>query len=115
MQALYKPNAYPPEVREKLLAMSSQTAREIANRWMLGWPKRVQRLIEEAYYLEALADQTEQEERAKMDTSLNHLSSWEKAQVYELSLEPPIWSHEEEAARKRDDADWDDGNLDEDE
>jgi hypothetical protein len=51
MQELVKPNAYPPEVRAKLLAMSSQTAREIANRWMLGWPKRVQRLIAENYYL----------------------------------------------------------------
>ena len=98
MQALYKPNAYPPEVRAKLLAMSSQTAREIANRWMLGWPKRVRRLIAENYYLEALADQTEQEERAKMDTSLDHLSSWEKAQVLELSLAPPSWDYEEEDA-----------------
>ena len=96
MQDLIKPNAYPPEVRTQLLTMS-QTAREIANRWMLGWPKRVQRLIAENYYLEALADQTEQETRAKMDTSLNHLSSWEKAQVWELSLAPPIWDYEEEA------------------
>lgn len=97
MQELIKPNAYPPEVRTQLLTMS-QTAREIANRWMLGWPKRVQRLIEEHYYLEALAEQTRWEEKAKMDTSLNHLSSWEKAQVWELPMEPPIWSHEEEAA-----------------
>jgi hypothetical protein len=89
MQELVKANAYPPEVRAKLLAMSSQTAREIA----------------ENYYLEALADQTEQEERAKMDTSLNHLSSWEKAQVWELSLEPPTWDYEEEAANEVDDED----------
>jgi len=105
MQELIQPNAYPADVRAKLLAMSSQTAREIANRWMLGWPKRVQRLIEAHYYLEALADQTEQEERAKMDTSLNHLSNWEKAQVYELSLAPPIWSEDEEAARDENDED----------
>ena len=105
MQELVKANAYPSEVRAKLLAMSSQTAREIANRWMLGWPKRVQRLIAENYYLEALADQTEQEERAKMDTSLNHLSSWEKAQVWELSLEPPTWDYEEEAANEVGDED----------
>ncbi len=105
MQELVKPNAYPPEVRAKLLALSSQTAREIANRWMLGWPKRVQRLIVENYYLEALADQTEQEEQAKMDTSLNHLSSWEKAQVWGLSLEPPIWDDEEEAAHDAGDED----------
>jgi len=97
MQDLIKPNAYPPEVRTQLLTMS-QTAREIANRWMLGWPKRVQRLIEENYYLEALTEQTRWEEKAKMDTTLNHLSSWEKAQVWELPMEPPIWSHEEEAA-----------------
>jgi hypothetical protein len=88
MQDLVKPNAYPPEIRTQVLAMS-QTAREVANRWMLGWPKRVQTLIRSGYYLEALEGQAEQEERAKMDTSLNHLSSWEKAQVWELSLEPP--------------------------
>ena len=107
MQELIKPNAYPPEVREPLLAMS-QTAREIANRWMLGWPKRVERLIAEHFYLNALAEQTRWEEKAKMDTSLNHLSSWEKAQEWGLSLEPPIWSYEEEAARERGDEDRDD-------
>lgn len=104
MQELVKPNAYPPEVREKVLAMS-QTGREIANRWMLGWPKRVQRLIAENYYLEALTEQTRQEERAKMDTSLNHLSSWEKAQVWELSLAPPTSDDEEEAADEAGDED----------
>jgi hypothetical protein len=104
MQELVKPNAYPIEVREEVLAMS-QTAREIANRWMLGWPKRVQRLIAENYYLEALAEQTRQEERAKMDTSLNHLSSWEKAQVWELSLAPPTSDYEEEAADEAGDED----------
>lgn len=98
MQDLVKPNAYPPEIRAQLLTLS-QTAREIANRWMLGWPKRVQRLIEEQEYLDALMYQTEQEERAKQDTSLNHLSSWEKAQVWELPMAPPTVSHEEEAAR----------------
>lgn len=88
MQHLVNPKAYPPDVREKVLAMS-QTAREIANRWILGWPKRVEYLIRTEFYLEALEEQTRQEERAKMDTSMNHLSSWEKAQVYELSLAPP--------------------------
>ena len=102
MTALYKANVYPPAIREELMRRS-QTAREIANRWLLGWPKRVQRLIAENYFLEALENQTAEEERAKMDTSLNHLSSWEKAQVWELSLEPPIWSDEEEAAHEAND------------
>lgn len=96
MQDLVKPNAYPPEVRAKLLAMSP-TAREIANRWMLGWPRRVQKLIRSEYYLEALANQTAEEERAKADTSLNHLSSWEKAQVWELPMAPPASDDDEEA------------------
>lgn len=95
MQDLVKPNAYPADVRARLLAMSP-TAREVANRWMLGWPKRVQKLIRSGYYLEALANQAAEEERAKADTSLNHLSNWEKAQVWELSLEPPASDDDEE-------------------
>lgn len=35
MQALYKPKRYPDEVRRSPVEV--QTAREIANCWMLGW------------------------------------------------------------------------------
>lgn len=44
MQAIYKPKQYPPQVLAKLRLMP-QLAVEIANRWALGWPKRVAELI----------------------------------------------------------------------
>jgi hypothetical protein len=67
----------------------SQTAIEIANRWLLGWPKTVKSLMASGEYLEALKDQEQQEIRVKMDNSMNHLSSWEKSEVMGLSLCPP--------------------------
>lgn len=67
----------------------SQTAIEIANRWMLGWPKTVKGLIASGEFLEALKSQEEQEIRIKLDTSMNHLSSWEKNEVMGLTAEPP--------------------------
>lgn len=88
MSTLYKPNQYPPQLREEIIQMSG-TAVDIANRWALGWPKTVKGLIVSGEYLDALKYQEEQEIRALMDTSLNHLSSWEKAEVYGLSQQPP--------------------------
>lgn len=107
MQALYKPNRYPPEVRREVLSRS-QTAREIANRWMLGWPYRVRGLFEENQYLIALEMQTEEEEKAKADPELMHLSSWEKAEAWGLSMAPPSpgGDYDEDEARER--GDWDD-------
>ena len=67
----------------------SQTAIEIANRWMLGWPKTVKGLISTGEYLEALKYQEEREIKVKLDTSMNHLSSWEKNEVMGLTAEPP--------------------------
>jgi hypothetical protein len=44
MQTLYKPKAYPDEIY--LLVTQSRMGIELANRWMLGWPKAVMALIE---------------------------------------------------------------------
>jgi hypothetical protein len=63
----------------------SQTAIEIANRWMLGWPKTVKGLIATREYLEALKYQEEREIKVKLDTSMNHLSSREKNEVIHAS------------------------------
>lgn len=112
MQALYKPKRYPDDVRREVLSRS-QTAREIANRWMLGWPHRVKALFEANEYLIVLEMQTEQEEKAKADPYLTHLSSWEKAKEWGLPLSPPTASdrYVEEAAGMRDG--WDDEGEDE--
>lgn len=88
MQDLYSPKSYPAPLQAEIKAMS-QTAIEIANRWMLGWPKTVKGLIASGEFLEALKSQEEQEIRIKLDTSMNHLSSWERNEVMGLTAEPP--------------------------
>lgn len=84
MQDLYSPKSYPAPLQAEIKAMS-QTAIEIANRWMLGWPKTVKGLIATREYLEALKYQEEREIKVKLDTSMNHLSSREKNEVIHAS------------------------------
>jgi|GEM_PF-1486982 hypothetical protein len=91
MQSLYKPRQYPPELRQALSSLSD-TAIEIANRWALGWPQTVKELIASGEYLDALKAQEREEIRVKLEPGLNHLSSWEKAQVYGLCQHPPAAS-----------------------
>ena len=88
MQTLYSPKTYPAPLQAELKAMSD-TAIEIANRWMLGWPKTVKDLIALGEYLEALKYQEEREIKVKLDNSMNHLSSWEKNEVMGLTAAPP--------------------------
>ena len=88
MQDLYSPKSYPAPLQAEIKAMS-QTAIEIANRWMLGWPKTVKGLISTGEYLEALKYQEEREIKVKLDTSMNHLSSWAENEVMGLTAEPP--------------------------
>ena len=88
MQPLYSPRAYPAEIRKAIEAMPP-LATEIVNRWMLGWPKATKALIEAGMLVEALAAQEAQEREALLRTDLNHLSSWEKAEVMGLSQSPP--------------------------
>lgn len=91
MQALYSPKRYPPELSRRINAMSP-LAISIANRWMLGWPEAVKALIAYGEYLDALKEQVAQERKAMDEPGLNHLSSWEKAEVMGLSQAPPSTS-----------------------
>jgi hypothetical protein len=91
MQDLYKPSQYPSEIQANLKRMSP-LAIEIANRWALGWPKRVKALIDANEYLEALNRQEEQERTVLSNPGLSHLARHEIVQEYGLSLEPPTTS-----------------------
>lgn len=88
MQTLLQPSKYPPEVRKALETMPP-LATEIANRWMLGWPKAVQSLIEEGGYLDALKEQEKRELEAYSQPGNDHLARHEIAEVYGLSPAPP--------------------------
>lgn len=88
MQQLYKPTSYPSSIREAIQAMPP-LATDIANRWMLGWPKRVKALIEAGEYLPALREQEEQERRVYSEPGNQHLARHEIAEIYGLTAEPP--------------------------
>lgn len=88
MQNLYKPQAYPIELQR--LITQSRMGVELANRWMLGWPEKVQALIEAQEYQAAFEMQLGQETEAEANAAqYNHLSSWEKQELAGLSASPP--------------------------
>jgi hypothetical protein len=89
-QDLYKPKAYPADVRAEL-AQNPGLMTNIANRWMLGWPDRVKGLLATGEYLPALREQVEKETRVYAENSgMSHLSSWELAEVCGLTQDPPF-------------------------
>lgn len=91
MQSLYSPKKYPADLARKINYLSP-LAISIANRWMLGWPEAVKALIAAGEYMDALREQEAQERRAMDAPGLNHLSSWEKAEVMGLTQAPPAAS-----------------------
>lgn len=89
MPALYSPKVYPPEIRSKLEAMPS-LAIEIANRWLLGWPKATKALIADGTYLDLLTAQEEKERDVLLNaTGMTHLARHEIAEMHGLSPKPP--------------------------
>lgn len=89
MMTLVKPQAYPPAIRMEIGQMG-RIATDIANRWMLGWPKRVEKLIQTGEYLPALREQRELEVDVLVENRDTHLTETEKVQLAGLSLECPV-------------------------
>lgn len=89
MQSLYNPDIYPDQVREMLL-QSGPIGIEIANRWMMGWPKRVVQLLVQDVYEDVFQYQLLQEQDVIARASnFNHLAPLEIVVMSGLSLEPP--------------------------
>ena len=89
MQSLYNADIYPDEVREMILE-SGQIGIEIANRWMMGWPKRVVNLLIQDMYQDVFEHQLLQEQDVIARASnLSHLAPIEIVVMSGLSLEPP--------------------------
>lgn len=88
MHPLYSPQKYPADVAQQIRQMPP-LATEIANRWMLGWPKRVKALLEAGQYLDALKAQEKSEREALSSPGMNHLAQHEKAEVMGLDPAPP--------------------------
>jgi hypothetical protein len=94
MQELYRPKDYPAPIREALRTMPP-LATDIANRWMMGWPKRVKALMRTGEFLPALVNQEERERTVYSEPGNRHLARHEIAELYGLSDEPPYPSDEE--------------------
>ena len=89
MQPLYNPDIYPDQVREMIL-QSGQLGMEIANRWMMGWPKRVVNLLIQDMYEDLFQHQLLQEQEVIARVSnLGNLAPIEVIVTSGLSLEPP--------------------------
>jgi hypothetical protein len=89
MKSLYNPDVYSDQVREMIL-QSGEIGIEIANRWMMGWPKRVVKLLVQDMYEEVFEYQLLQEQDVIARASnLSHLAPMEIVVMAGLSLEPP--------------------------
>ena len=90
MEALYNPKAYPADVALKIETMG-QLAVSVANRWLLGWPGRVQGLLRTGAYLSALDAQVDQEKTVLAEeANLRHLAPREIREMFELREAPPL-------------------------
>lgn len=89
MPELMKREIYPKGMSLEIERMG-RIAVNIANRWVLGWPGRVKKLISQGVYLQTLREQRELELDAIAENLDTHLTETEKAQLAGLSLECPI-------------------------
>ena len=89
MQSLYNPDIYSDQAREMIL-QSGEIGIEIANRWLMGWPKRVVKLLVQDMYEEVFQYQLLQEQDVIARASnLSRLAPMEIVVMSGLSLEPP--------------------------
>jgi hypothetical protein len=90
LQEIVNLKAYTPDVVLQIESMG-EFAISIANRWMLGWPDRVNALLRAGAYLDCLKSQLDQEKDiVANEASLRHLSRREILQIYEIQESPPV-------------------------
>ncbi len=90
MQELTNAKLYPLEMRKMIYRMGT-LAVAIANRWMLGWPSRVQTLLDKSELLDYLTIQVEKEQKALAEmTGMEHLAQHEKMAMLEINPAPPL-------------------------
>ena len=86
---LYRSNHYPAAVQASIVALGPLGV-EVANRWMLGWPKQVKALIEAGKYLESLHAQETRGREALSQPGDKHLAHHAIAGLYGLDAAPPV-------------------------
>jgi len=90
MQALHDRGRYGPDLALQIESMGA-TAVAIANRWILGWPLRVNALLAAGRLPSTLRTQTELEKDVLSEAvGMRHLSTIEILQIHHVELAPPI-------------------------
>ena len=88
MENLACRNTYPSTVAERIKALGA-TAISIANRWMMGWPERVNALLQAGCYLDHLEMRINQEKDILAnEANLCHLAPREILAFYEIQEAP---------------------------
>jgi hypothetical protein len=89
LEELYKREIYGPEGALQIEDLG-RIAVSIANRWQLGWPKRVKALMDARIYMVNLDAQMELELDVVVDAvGLGHLTHHELMQLYGVDEAPP--------------------------
>ena len=89
IEELYSPTTYPRPVADQIEQMGS-VAISVANRWLLGWPKKVTSLLKAGTYLDSLSLQVDQEKHILAnEANLRHLARREILELYEIRESPP--------------------------
>jgi len=88
-QQLLSSDLYGPAIADKVQGLGPM-AISIANRWMIGWPKRVTALLRADLYLASLEEQVAQEKDIlAQEADLRHLAPHEILALYEIREAPP--------------------------
>jgi DNA repair protein RadC len=89
MEALEFQDAYGPTLSQQIESMGD-TARRIANRWMMGWPEQTKSLVASGAYLVELKAQIEVEKDVLAEAGdLQHLATHEILKLNEIREAPP--------------------------
>ena len=92
MQEIYRKKAFTPEA---LIAVRNggRLGAALANRWMLGWPETVQKLMEAGEYVEAFKRELNLELDALTSAQdSSHLAEMEIIAMAGLAMGPPTIS-----------------------
>lgn len=91
MEALCNREVYGADVALWIEGMGT-IAVSIANRWQMGWPERVQVLLDRRIYQVNLDAQVTKEKDILAEAGhLQHLSNREILQMHEIKESPPTW------------------------
>lgn len=89
MDALFNREVYGPDLALWIEGMGT-IAVSIANRWQMGWPERVQLLLDQRIYQVNLDAQMNKEKDILAEAGhLQHLSNREILQMHEIKESPP--------------------------